>query len=165
MKLISFVAISFLAITVSAQAPQSSRKFDQAEVEAEIARLTAAADSDEKRKLEERYYNVKAQSDWLHVKYHRQYPYYAKLREVRDDAKAVLGLLRGNQDLVKKHNVEYKVETGPSLGSFYNLGFLNEQRDKILKILRLYSKNWKGSKVYSKNWKGSRMIKVDSGIV
>ncbi|KAH6571445.1 hypothetical protein BASA50_003963 [Batrachochytrium salamandrivorans] len=175
MKLISFVAISFLAITVSAQAPQSSRKFDQAEVEAEIARLTveyetkeeifapiesrfkikkknavifkkradliiaqlkqAAADSDEKRKLEERYYNVKAQSDWLHVKYHRQYPYYAKLREVRDDAKAVLGLLRGNQDLVKKHNVEYKVETGPSLGSFYNLGFLNEQRDKILKDL------------------------------
>ncbi|KAH6602670.1 hypothetical protein BASA61_000835 [Batrachochytrium salamandrivorans] len=48
MRLISFVAISFLAITVSAQATsgsvsyQSLQQFDQAEVQAEQARLTAA---------------------------------------------------------------------------------------------------------------------------
>ncbi|KAH6567692.1 hypothetical protein BASA62_005906 [Batrachochytrium salamandrivorans] len=41
MRLISFVAISFLAITVSAKPPRSPWQFSQDEVEAEIERLKA----------------------------------------------------------------------------------------------------------------------------
>ncbi|KAH6567707.1 hypothetical protein BASA62_005922 [Batrachochytrium salamandrivorans] len=184
MKLISFIAISFLAITVSAKPPprysyksirssQSSRQFSQAEVEDEIERLTVeyekeedifapiendakikrqnvwtlkkqaalimvelretAAGSDARSKLDQKYYDAKTQFDVLNSEYHRQYPDYAKLRRVRDDAKAVLGLLRGNQDLVKKHNDKYGVKMGPSLGSFYSIGFLEHQKDSIPK--------------------------------
>ncbi|KAH6567708.1 hypothetical protein BASA50_003965 [Batrachochytrium salamandrivorans] len=54
MKLIFFVAISFLAITVSAQAPQkyfykSLRLSDQAEVEVELSRLREAYEEEEAR--------------------------------------------------------------------------------------------------------------------
>ncbi|KAH6567704.1 hypothetical protein BASA50_003960 [Batrachochytrium salamandrivorans] len=59
MKLISFVAISFLAITVSAQAPQkysykslrasqSPRQFSQAEILVELKELTAAYEEEKK---------------------------------------------------------------------------------------------------------------------
>ncbi|KAH6594195.1 hypothetical protein BASA61_004072 [Batrachochytrium salamandrivorans] len=41
MRLISFIAISFLAITVSAWPPRSPRQFSQDEIQAEIERLKA----------------------------------------------------------------------------------------------------------------------------
>ncbi|KAH6588744.1 hypothetical protein BASA61_005837 [Batrachochytrium salamandrivorans] len=87
---------------------------------------------DVRLKLDQQYPNARAQSEEVTIKYNEQYPHYANLRKVRDDAKAALYLLRDNQDLIVKHNAEYGVQTGPSLGSFYSIGFLKDQKDSII---------------------------------
>ncbi|KAH6598158.1 hypothetical protein BASA50_004039 [Batrachochytrium salamandrivorans] len=177
MKLISFVAVSFLAITVSAWPHWSLRQFSQAEVEAEIEKLTAAYEEEEAsfspigiktridrqevidttnrvnsisvrlketglndndiRELQGKYRVARAEWDNLDHKYNKQYPIYVSARQKRDNAKAVLYLLRGNQDLIVKHNVKYGVQIESSLGSFYNIGLLKQQKDEILKEITI----------------------------
>ncbi|KAH9272495.1 hypothetical protein BASA83_005304 [Batrachochytrium salamandrivorans] len=127
MKLISFIAISFLAITVSAKPHRSSRQFSQDET---------GSNSHAKSKLDQQYHAYKAEWIDLKAKYHKQYPDYAKLREVRDDAKAVLELLVENNERIRIYNRKNEVQTGLSLGSFYNLGILNEQNDDLLKEIK-----------------------------
>ncbi|KAH6575194.1 hypothetical protein BASA60_005141 [Batrachochytrium salamandrivorans] len=135
MKLISFVAISFLAITVSAYPglgtpPQSPRRFDQGEIQAELDRL--GMDYEQK------------QWDELKLKYDKQYQIYKKVRKVREYAKAVLDLMTENQQLIADRNFEYKVETGPSPGSFYDIGLLKDQNDKILRKIEDLLEKQKG---------------------
>ncbi|KAH6567717.1 hypothetical protein BASA50_003974 [Batrachochytrium salamandrivorans] len=200
MKLISFVAISFLAITVSAKPPlrnslyqsirssQSSRQFDQAEVEAEIERLReahekeekifapiendakinrqnaialidkvssisaelklTAADSDARSELERKHYYAKTQFDILNSKYDNQFSSYSKAKQKRDDAKAAVDLLVENQDLIKKHNAKDGGQMGLSLGFFYNIDILKEQKDDIIKDLAILLAEWKKINVY-----------------
>ncbi|KAH6573574.1 hypothetical protein BASA61_001615 [Batrachochytrium salamandrivorans] len=194
MKLISFVAISFLAITVSAQAPQkysyqnirssqSPRQFDQAEVEAEIERLTVEYEKEEeifssikidvkikrqnawtlknqadliaaelkeaglnshaRLELEGKHRAYKAEWTDLNVEYEdQQFPRYAKAKERRDNAKAVLDLLMENKERIKKHNTENVVQIGLSPKSLYNIGFLKDQKNEILKELAMLLAEW-----------------------
>ncbi|KAH6598047.1 hypothetical protein BASA50_003930 [Batrachochytrium salamandrivorans] len=175
MKLISFIAISFLAITVSAWPPRSPRQFSQDEIQAEIERLKAkykkeeeifapmdddvkikrqtaivlidgvnsiiaelektGLDRGEKSELDRQYHVAKAEVDVLNSEYHRQYSSYANARQKYTDAKAALGLLMGNQEQITDYHDKYGVQTGLSLGSFYSIGFLEHQKDKILKDL------------------------------
>ncbi|KAH6601913.1 hypothetical protein BASA61_001616 [Batrachochytrium salamandrivorans] len=79
-----------------------------------------------------KYRVARAEWDNLDHKYNKQYPIYVSARQKRDNAKAVLYLLMGNQDLIVKHNVKYGVQIESSLGSFYNIGLLKQQKDEIL---------------------------------
>ncbi|KAH6572132.1 hypothetical protein BASA62_003600 [Batrachochytrium salamandrivorans] len=189
MKLISFVAISFLAITVSAYPglgtpPQSPRQFDQGEIQAELDRLRmdydekqvpfypmnieikiegqkamdvwhemdsivtkldgAGPNSFETVELWKKYHAAVAEWDRLKPKYDRQYQSYKKVRKVRENAKAALDLMTENQQLIAGRNLEYKVETGPSPGSFYDIGLLKDQNDKILKEIEDLLEEQKG---------------------
>ncbi|KAH6572135.1 hypothetical protein BASA62_003603 [Batrachochytrium salamandrivorans] len=189
MKLISFVAISFLAITVSAYPglgtpPQSPRRFDQGEIQAELDELgmdyeqkqvtfypmdikiknekqeamdvwheidwivtkldEASPNSVEKSKLEKEYHAAGIKWDELKLKYDKQYQIYKKVRKVREYAKAVLDLMTENQQLIADRNFEYKVETGPSPGSFYDIGLLKDQNDKILRKIEDLLEKQKG---------------------
>ncbi|KAH9248158.1 hypothetical protein BASA81_014189 [Batrachochytrium salamandrivorans] len=189
MKLISFVAISFLAITVSAYPglgtpPQSSRRFDQGEIQAEldglkidyeqkqvtfypmdieiknekqkvmdvwhemeliIAKLEdTGISSVETSELWKKYHAAVAEWDRLKPKYDKKHQIYKKVRKVRDSAKAELDLMTENQQLIAGRNLEYKVETGPSPGSFYDIGLLKDQNDKILKEIEDLLEEQKG---------------------
>ncbi|KAH6567971.1 hypothetical protein BASA60_008803 [Batrachochytrium salamandrivorans] len=189
MKLISFVAISFLAITVSAWPPlsnsnQSPHQFDQGEIQAELDGLRmdyeqkqatfyplnieiksekqkamdvwhemdsivtklneVGISSDEKLKLKKEYHAAGVKWDELKLKYDRQYQSYKKVRKVRENAKAALDLLMENQQLIADRNFEYKVETGPSPGFFYDIGLLKTQNDKILKEIEDLLEEQKG---------------------
>ncbi|KAH6571446.1 hypothetical protein BASA60_007158 [Batrachochytrium salamandrivorans] len=158
MKLISFVAISFLAITVSAQAPQkyfykslrssqSPQQFNQAErqeitdikdkVDLIVDQLEEPdIDDDKKLELDRQYHAYKAEWTDLKVEYHRQYPDYTKARKKRDDAKAALDLLMENKERIKIYNGKDGVQTGLSPKSLYNLCFLKDQKNEILKKIK-----------------------------
>ncbi|KAH6585513.1 hypothetical protein BASA50_001122 [Batrachochytrium salamandrivorans] len=189
MKLISFVAISFLAITVSAYPglgtpPQSPRRFDQGEIQAEldglkmnyeqkqmtfypmdieiknekqkvmgvwddmeliIAKLEdTGISSDETSELWKEYRAAEVKWDELKLKYDKKHQSYAKIRKVRDSAKAELYLLMENQKLIADRNIEYNVETGPSPGSFYDIGLLKTQNDEILRKIEDLLEKQKG---------------------
>ncbi|KAH9249504.1 hypothetical protein BASA83_008655 [Batrachochytrium salamandrivorans] len=189
MRLISFVAISFLAITVSAQPPQdhlyqSLQQSDQAEVEQ--ARLTAAyekekaifspvnrrlkismqeitdlkdkmnsiavkfketdLDDNDEWKLKKEHRDAKARLDVLITKYDEKFLDFIKLRTACDSAWAALNLLLENQDLIKKHDAEFGVNTRLSPDFFYHIGFLKEQIDTIPKRIEDSLKELEGIK-------------------
>ncbi|KAH6567716.1 hypothetical protein BASA62_005931 [Batrachochytrium salamandrivorans] len=194
MKLISFITISFLAITVSAwphrnspyqniRSSQSPRQFDQDEVEAEIERLTTEYEKEQdsffpmdddvnirrqnamdlgskvnsiiaefektglnsyvRLELEGEYYDARMKWDDAVTEYNEQLPDYETARQKYNDAKAALYLLRGNQDLIVKHNTDYGGQIEPSLGSFYSIGLLKKQKDDLLKRIKDLLAKWK----------------------
>ncbi|KAH6569652.1 hypothetical protein BASA60_008161 [Batrachochytrium salamandrivorans] len=198
MKLISFVAISFLAITVSAWPPRSPRQFSQDEIQAEIDRLREAYEEEErifapiendakikrqtaialihkgdsivaqlkeaglngytKPGLEKKYDVAKARFGVLNSEYEDQLSSYASARQKYTDAKAELELLMENKERIVDYNGKYGAQTGSSLGSFYSIGFLEEQRDEILKDLAISLAELKKIESLLKELKG---IKTD----
>ncbi|KAH9272496.1 hypothetical protein BASA83_005305 [Batrachochytrium salamandrivorans] len=136
MRLISFVAISFLAITVSAKPPRSPWQFSQDEVEAEIERLKA-----EYKKEEESFFpmddDVKIKRQTAIVLIDGVNSIAAKLKQTdlnsytKSELENEYRAAKAEWD--SENNSDYGIQTGPSLDSFYNLGFLNDQIDGILK--------------------------------
>ncbi|KAH6590396.1 hypothetical protein BASA50_009371 [Batrachochytrium salamandrivorans] len=149
MRLISFVAISFLAITVSAWSPwtnpyqneppsQSTPDATQSPQHSGQNvgdRMKSIADkleepdieNDEKLELEKEYREAKMKWDDLTAEYNIHYRHYIQIRKGRDDAKIALDLLLENQKLIRDYNSKHDVKTGPSHNSCYNLVFLRDR--------------------------------------
>ncbi|KAH9248160.1 hypothetical protein BASA81_014191 [Batrachochytrium salamandrivorans] len=115
------------------------------EMDSIVTKLDGAGpNSFETVELWKKYHAAVAEWDRLKPKYDRQYQSYKKVRKVRENAKAALDLMTENQQLIAGRNLEYKVETGPSPGSFYDIGLLKDQNDKILKEIEDLLEEQKG---------------------
>ncbi|KAH6579340.1 hypothetical protein BASA61_010313 [Batrachochytrium salamandrivorans] len=77
--------------------------------------------------------NLRMMADELTAGYQEQHQNYKDAIIVRNEMYAELQILKGNQELIAKHNSKNVFKVGLSHGSCYNIGILETQYDDITK--------------------------------